>query len=84
MIGSWPFGLRDVIHDQPNNFTLSDKIKSIKYNAVLALTGTITGTSKIKDVSETRFRIFKRQKMAEMTATFIKSYQKKKILIFMI
>ena len=36
----------DVIYDQPNNSSLSDKIESVQYNAVLAITGAIRGTSK--------------------------------------
>ena len=35
----------DVIYDQPNNSSLSDKIESVQYNAVLAITGAIRGTS---------------------------------------
>ena len=38
----------DVIYDQPNNSSLSDKIGSVQYNAVLAITGAIRGTSKEK------------------------------------
>ena len=38
----------DVIYDQPNNSRLSDKIESVQYNAALAITGTIRGTSKEK------------------------------------
>ena len=37
-----------VIYDQPNNSSLSDKIESVQYNAVLAITGGIRGTSKEK------------------------------------
>ena len=33
---SWLF---DVIFDQPNNFLLSDKIETVQYTAVLAITG---------------------------------------------
>ena len=36
----------DVIYYQHNNSILSDKIKSVQYNAVLAITGAIRGTSK--------------------------------------
>ena len=35
----------DVIYDQPNNSRLSDKIESVQYNAALAITGAIRGTS---------------------------------------
>ena len=38
----------DVIYDQPNNSSLSDKTESVQYNAVLAITGAIRGTSKEK------------------------------------
>ena len=38
----------DVIYDQPNNSRLSDKIESVQYNAALAMTGAIRGTSKEK------------------------------------
>ena len=38
----------DVIYDQPNNSILSDKIESVQYNAVLAITGVIRGASKEK------------------------------------
>ena len=38
----------DVIYDQPNNSRLSDKIESVQYNASLAITGAIRGTSKEK------------------------------------
>ena len=35
----------DVIYDQPNNMTFSDKLESLQYNAALAITGAIRGTS---------------------------------------
>ena len=38
----------DVIYDQPNSSSLSDKIESVQYNAVLAITNAIRGTSKEK------------------------------------
>ena len=36
----------DVIYDQPHNTAFSKKIESIQYNAALAITGAIRGTSK--------------------------------------
>ena len=41
-------GYGDVIYDQPNISRLSDKIESVQYNAALAITGAIRGTSKEK------------------------------------
>ena len=38
----------DVVYDQPNNSRLSDKTETLQYNAVLAITGAIIGTSKEK------------------------------------
>ena len=38
----------DVVYDQPHNACFSDKIESIQYNAALAITGAIRGTSKEK------------------------------------
>ena len=37
-----------IISEQPNNFHLSDKIETVKYNAALVITGAISGTSKEK------------------------------------
>ena len=49
----------DVIYDQPNNPRLSDKIESVQYNAALAITGTIRGTSKEKLYQELGFEFLK-------------------------
>lgn len=38
----------DVIYDQPQNASFCDKIESVQYNAALAITGAIRGTSKEK------------------------------------
>ena len=46
----------DGIYDQPNNSSLSDKIESVQYNAVLAITGAIRGTSKEKLYQELGFK----------------------------
>ena len=42
----------DVIYDQPNNSRLSDKIETVRWNAALAITGAIRGTSKEKSYQE--------------------------------
>ena len=42
------FDYGDVIYDQPNNSTLSNKIESVQYNAALVITGAIRGTSREK------------------------------------
>ena len=42
----------DVVYDQPHNASFSEKIESIQYNAALAITGAIRGTSKEKLYNE--------------------------------
>ena len=38
---------RGILYDQPNNESLCQKIESIQYNAGLAITGAIRGTSQM-------------------------------------
>ena len=38
----------DVLYDQPNNESLCQKIESVQYNALFAITGAIKGTSHMK------------------------------------
>ena len=42
----------DVLYDQPNNENLYQKIESVQYNAALAITGAIKGTSQMKVYNE--------------------------------
>ena len=37
-----------IVYDQPKNSRMSDKIQTVQYNAALAITGAIRGTSKEK------------------------------------
>ena len=37
----------DVIFDQPNNQSPSDKVEAVQYNAALAINGAIRGSSKM-------------------------------------
>ena len=52
----------DVIYDQPSNASFSKKIESVQYNAALAITGAIKGSSGEKLV---RTRISLSKKMGE-------------------
>ena len=52
----------DVIYDQPNNSSLSDKIESVQYNAVLAITGAIRGTSREKLYQELGLEFLRNRK----------------------
>ena len=38
----------DIIYDQPNNDSFCDMIERVQYNAALAITGAIKGTSHLK------------------------------------
>ena len=38
----------DIMYDQPQNESFCNKLESIQYNAALAITGAIRGTSKVK------------------------------------
>ena len=49
----------DRIYDQPNLFFLAKKVESVQYNAALAVTGAIRGTSKEKLYQESGFESLK-------------------------
>ena len=45
----WPhLDYADIIYDKPNNMNICYKIESLRYNAALAIAGTIKGSSKEK------------------------------------
>ena len=52
----------DVIFDKPSNATFSNRIESAQYNAALAITGTIRGTSKEKLYQELGFETMKERR----------------------
>ena len=49
----------DIVYDQPNNSSLSEKIESLQYNAALAITSAIKGSSKEKLYQELVFESLK-------------------------
>ena len=49
----------DIVYDQPNNSSLSEKIESLQYNAALGITGAIKGSSKEKLYQELGFESLK-------------------------
>ena len=51
----------DVIYDQPHNESLTNRIESVQYKAVLAMTGTIQGSSREKLYQELDFEHFQRR-----------------------
>ena len=62
----------DIIYDQPQNESLSNKLESIQYNAALAITGTIQGASKTKLYKELSVEFLKSRKWFRQLSTFYK------------
>ena len=49
----------DIIYDQPNNESFCNKLETVQYNAALAITGSIQGTSKVKLYKELGLELLK-------------------------
>ena len=73
----------DVIYDQPNNKSFCSKIEWIQYNAALAITGAIRGTSQTKLYNELGLESLKFRRWFRWLCTFfkIKIYGKPKYLL---
>ena len=57
----------DILYDQPNNESLCQKIESFQYNAALAFTGAIRGTSQMKLYNKVGFESLKfRQRLRKL------------------
>ena len=67
----------DVIYDQPSNTSFSDKIECIQYNAALAITGAIRGTSKDKLYKELGFEYLSSRRWFKRLCLFHKIYHNK-------
>ena len=63
----------DVVYDQSSNDAFSDKLETVQYNAALAITGAIKGTSREKLYQELGFRISSIKKMDETPLPILKS-----------
>ena len=63
----------DVIFDKPNNATFSNRIESAQYNAAMAITGTIRGTSKEKLYEELEFETMKKRRWFRRLCCFYKT-----------
>ena len=62
----------DVVYDQLSNSRLSDKIETIQYNAALAITGAIRGTSKEKLYQELGLESLKDRRWLRRISYFYK------------
>ena len=63
----------DVIYDQPNNEIFCNKIERIQYNAALAITGAIRGTSQIKLYKELGLESVRFRGWFRRLSTFLKT-----------
>ena len=64
----------DVIYDQPSNASFSKKIESVQYNAALAITGTIKGSSREKLYQELRLEYLYRRRWARILCLLYKVF----------
>ena len=62
----------DIIYEQPNNETFTQKIERIQYNPALAITGAIKGTSPSKLYCELGFESLKFRHWLRKLCTFFK------------
>ena len=67
----------DVIYDQPNNESFCSKIIQIQYNAALAITSAIRGTSQTKLCNELGLESLKFRRWFRQLCTFFKIIPKK-------
>ena len=73
----------DVIYDQPNNESFCSKIEQLQYNAALAITGAIRGTSQTKLYNELGLESLKFRRWFRRLCTLfeIKTYGKPEYLL---
>ena len=62
----------DIIYDQPNNESFCTKIEHIQYNAALAITGAIKGTSQTKLYKELGLEFLEFRRWFRWLCTFFK------------
>ena len=62
----------DIIYDQPNNESFCNLIERVQYNAVLAITGAIKGTSQLKIYNELGIESLKFRRWLRQLRVFYK------------
>ena len=73
----------DIIYDQAYNSTFHDKLESIQYNACLAITGAIRGTSTEKIYQELRLESIKSRRWFRKLCHFYKIFNEKYPLTYL-
>ena len=62
----------DIVYDQPNNENFCNTIEKVQYNAALAITGAIKGTSKLKIYNELGIESLKFRRWSRRLCVFFK------------
>ena len=62
----------DIVFDQPTNDSFVKKLESVQYNAALAITGAIKGTSQVKLYKELGLESLKLRRKLRRLCTFYK------------
>ena len=74
-INRWPLlDYADVIYDQPSNTSFAKKIESVQYNAALAITGAIKGSSREKLYQELGLEYLYRRRWARRLCLLYKVF----------
>ena len=74
---------KNIFYHQLLNESINKKLKSILYNAILAITGVIKGTSRSKLYQELGLESLKSRKLSDVFVHFIKQYLPVFQLIFL-
>ena len=62
----------DIVYNQCTNYSFCKKLESVQYNAALAITGTIKGTSQVKLYKEVGLELLKLRRKLRCLCTFYK------------
>ena len=71
---------RDIIYDQPQNESFSEKIESVQYEAILAITGAIQATSRDKIYQELGLESLKSRRWYKRLVCTFKIMNKKPLI----
>ena len=71
---------RDIIYDQPQNESFCEKIESVQYEAILAITGAIQATSRDKIYQELGLESLKSRRWYKRLVCMFKIMNKKPLI----
>ena len=70
MIQTQQLDYGDTIYDQAYNDSFREKLESVQYNAALAITGAIRGTSSVKRYQKLGLKSFQQRRWYRKLCTF--------------